>query len=345
MAQVTVIILTIGRPHLLNHAFTGLCSQVFKDFDVLLVLKKHDSETIAVSNKFKKFLNISIKIQESDSFISAYNEGIHNTTADIIAFLDDDAFPEPTWLSEHISSHKLLGVSGVSGEVVPAQVINNKFQVKGESEVAQFYDEPKSRKAVGNIFWNRPLDGQENFLAYISKAGYSQKVVGMINGKRVNSLLCMAANMSVRKEALKDFVIPTSFIKRGIAFEQVVGWHLLRTGHRLIFNPHAKVYHIIHGQTMSRFLDTKSILEAYAEDELLFYYLFSEERQLSIMHRIISLGFRIMVHIRKIEQDWRRERYVFKGILMGNLIGAAWLISKKTGGSFVPIHHSFFEDI
>jgi len=344
LVTATVLILTAGRSSFLDRTFAGLRSQVFKDFEVLLVLKKIDPATVAIVEKFKKFLNIRIIAQKFRSFMAAYNEGISNAVGSIIVFLDDDAVPEPMWLSEHVSSYDLPEISGVSGEVVSARLDkDNIIQIEGSSEIAQFYAESKLLKAFGAKFWNRPLESQENYLAYISKAGYSQKALYPVYGEKTNSLLCMASNMSVRKVALQDFEIPTSFIKRGIAFEQIVGWFLLKAGHRTIFNPCAKVYHIIHGMTKSRFLDADAISQAYVEDELLFYYLFFKEENLSIMHRIISLAHRLFVHLRKFEGNWKRERYVLKGIFVGNLLGVAWLISRKVQGSFIPAQSALFQ--
>jgi hypothetical protein len=220
---------------------------------------------------------------------------------------------------------------------------NKVIPIEGSSEIAQFYAESKFLKAIGAKFWNRPLESQENYLAYISKAGYSQKALYPVYGEKTNSLLCMASNMSVRKSSLQDFEIPTSFIRRGIAFEQIVGWFILKAGHSTIFNPCAKVYHIVHGMTKSRFLDADAISQAYVEDELLFYYLFFKEKKLSIMHRIISLAHRLFVHLRKFEGNWKRERQVIEGIFVGNLLGVAWLISRKFHGSFVPAQSALFQ--
>lgn len=344
MARVTVVIPTAGRSHFLNLTFEGLSSQAFKDFEVLLVLKAPDTNTLAIVQKFSKLLNIRILLQKSNLLLGAYNEGISNATGEIIAFIDDDAVPEPNWLSEHVLSYEIADVSGVTGDVVSAHTKNNiLFQSKVSSEILHSYCQPKIIAGIGARFWNRSLEGQDNYLVYISKAGYSQKKIIAVCAKKVNSLLYMATNMSIRKAALKDFLIPTSFTKLGIGFEQVIGWHLWKTGHRTIFNPYTKVRHIIHGQTMSRFLESKAILQAYAEEELLFYYLFSKEKQLSIMHRFVSLAHRLLVHIRKFKGNWKRELYVLRGIFAGNLLGFAWLISKKNHGSFIPTQSTLFQ--
>jgi len=147
----------------------------------------------------------------------------------------------------------------------------------------------------------------------------------------------MAANMSILNSALKSIRIPTSFLNRGIDFEQVLGWKLWRNGHRMVFNPKARVYHILHGQTMSRSLNMVNVSKAFMEDELVFYYLFLEREKLSKMHRIVSLLYNSLVHIKKTRGNWKYEVAALRGILLGNVIGIKWLISKKTGGTYTPL--------
>jgi len=161
--------------------------------------------------------------------------------------------------------------------------------------------------------------------------------------KIANSLLCMGANTSILTSALKNFQIPTSFLKRGIANEQIIGWNLWRNGHTMVFNPRAKVYHIRHGQTLSRFLDVKNIFQATIENELLFYYLLPIEEKLSKMHRIVSLLYNSLVHIKKLRENWRYEMPILSGILFGNLIGLKWLISRKIGGSYIPVQDALLQ--
>ena len=336
---------TKGKSGLLDATFEGLCSQSFKDFVVLLILKSTSVEISQIVKRFSRCLNIKIVLQKGNSLMEAYAEGTNIASGDIVAFLDDDAIPKSSWLSEHISSYEIADVSGVSGDVISAYMKNSVLdRVGGSSEIQQSFDESPFLSRIGAKFWYRPLEGQEDFLAYISKAGYSQKKINSIYRGKTNSLLCMASNMSVRRFALKDFCMPSSFTKRGIAFEQVIGWHLWKAGRRMVFNPKAKVCHIIHGQTMSRFLGKKVLSQAYAEDELLFYYLFFREEKLSIMHRIVSLTHRLLVHTKKLKDNLKAERTILNGIFFGNLLGVAWLISQKIQGSFIPIQNRFFRN-
>jgi len=318
----TVLIPTAGRSHLLEYTLSGLRSQSFKDFEVLLVLRPNDTRTIEIAEDFKKYLDIRIIFQRRTGLIAAYNEGIQSAHGSVITFLDDDSIPNGDLIEEHLSTYDNIKVAGVSGDVIPTYLVNGDLRpLKDSSEILRLYDENEALSLIGRSLWNRPLEGQENYLTYISKAGYSQRNI-RVDPKRVNnSLLCMAANMSVLCSTLKDFQIPESFLKRGIAFEQIVGWHLWKSGHRMVFNPKAKVYHVQHGETMSRSLSTNATRQAFIEDQLLFYYLLPREEKLSVMHRIVSVAFNALLHIKKAEDDWKYEMTILKAILLGNLIG------------------------
>ncbi len=342
--QVTVLIPSAGRSHLIKYTLKGLQTQSFKDFEVLLVLRPNDVETVEVAEGFSKYLDVRILFQKRPGFMDAYNEGICASNGDVIMFLDDDAVPNSNCIREHLLTYERSNVSGVSGDVIPAYLVNGVLKpIKNSSDIVSFYKEPDMLRIIGDKLWNCPLDGQESYLAYLSKAGYSKKNVRLMHQKIANSLLCMGANTSILTSALKNFQIPTSFLKRGIANEQIIGWNLWRNGHTMVFNPRAKVYHIRHGQTLSRFLDVKNIFQATIENELLFYYLLPIEEKLSKMHRIVSLLYNSLVHIKKLRENWKHEMAVLRGILLGNMIGLKWLISREIGGSYVPTQDALFK--
>ncbi len=342
--KLTVLIPSAGRATLLKLTLDGLRLQNFKDFEVLLVLRSGDVESKKVSEQFNEYLDIKIHFQKSQGLIPAYNEGIDVANGEIILFLDDDAVPQPNCIKEHLLMYEQIGVSGVSGNVIPTCLADGVLKPHENcSDVVSFYEEPVFLRKIGEYFWNKPVEGQENFLAYISKAGYSRKNINLFSKEITDSLLCMAANTSVLVSALNGYRIPTSFLKRGIANEQVVGWNLWKNGHRMVFNPNAIVYHIQHGETLSRFLDVSNIFQATLENELLFYYLLPMEKNFSIMQRFVSLLYNSILHVKKVKKNRKHEISILRGILMGNLIGIKWMLSQKLGGSYVPIHDALFQ--
>ncbi|MEM2507243.1 MAG: glycosyltransferase [Candidatus Aenigmatarchaeota archaeon] len=337
LSEVTILIPTIGRPRLLKQVLKGLTRQSFTDFRILLIMKLGDVESIKVAEYFNRFLDIKIIFQKISGLIGAYIEGIRNINSDVIIFLDDDAVPDPDCVKEHVLTYEHPKIFGVSGDVIPAQICNDVLKpIEGSSEIANYYKEHNIIKYLGEKLWNSPLNGQENYLAYITKAGYSNKNIYLNRNRIVNSLLCMAANMSVLSQVIKDFQMP-SFLKQGINFEQILGWRLWKNNYNLVFNPRAKVYHILHEGAISRSINQKSVLQATIEDELLFYYLLVEGEDLSKMHRIVSFSYRYLLHIKKLNNNWKREISILKGMILGNIYGFKWLLSNKIKEAYKPI--------
>lgn len=58
-----------------------------------------------------------VTIAGCDSYVASVRRGIERTSADWIAFLDDDAVPEPDWL-ETLAKHFEAGVGAVGGRIL-----------------------------------------------------------------------------------------------------------------------------------------------------------------------------------------------------------------------------------
>jgi len=339
----TVLMPTCNRARIVTHTLSGLEAQTYKDFEVLLVTKPNDLETIKIAKKYRGPLSIRVLCQKRNGLMNAYNEGILDVNRDVIVFMDDDAVPKTDCIEQHLRTYQRLDVSAVSGEVIPASMKGTIVTpLEGLSEITTAYNEPELLRTLGAKLWNRPLEGQEGYLAYISKAGYSQKDIYVDRRDIVPSLPCMAANMSIVTSALDGLEIPTSFLKRGISFEQAIGWHMWRTGRKMVFNGKAVVYHLRHGTTMSRLLGMGDAVQAAVENELMFFYLASEGERLSIMHRIVSLGYYALVHTKKLKRNFRTETCALKGMWIGNEMGLKWTISRKIKGSYLPVHDTVF---
>jgi GT2 family glycosyltransferase len=71
-----------------------------------------------------------------DSYVAAVRSGIERTAADWIAFLDDDAVPEPDWL-ETLAKHFQGGVGAVGGRILN--------YVDGRLTARSYHDGPVAR--------------------------------------------------------------------------------------------------------------------------------------------------------------------------------------------------------
>lgn len=339
--EVSVVIPTYKRAHLIGYVFEGLRRQTYKDFEVVVVLKPSGDGTEEVIKKFKKQLNINLILQKRGYFVDALNLGLENATGDIIAFLDDDAIPLTTWIRNHIETYTNTNIGGVAGDVIPA-ILKEKRPIPIDEKFSEIIPDHKPfLERIGRRVWSRPLEGLEDYLVYVSKAGVVQYNSGMSHRTRhqtTKSLLGMGANMSVLAEAIKGFKFPDSWIL-GLSNEQFVGWHIWKKGYNLVFNPEAKVYHIFHGQTLSREIkDIRKEVLRWVEYNLLFYRLYGLEPGLSKMHRAVWLAFSAFVDLKKLckDRDFRKVAKL-RGTLLGNLIGVKWLLCRNFGLSYTPL--------
>ena len=90
--RVSVVIVSRRRPALLRRCLLGLTQQDLPGFEVVVVA---DPAGIAAVQGF------AVKTVGFDepNISAARNLGIAQAGGEVVAFIDDDAVPEPTWLS------------------------------------------------------------------------------------------------------------------------------------------------------------------------------------------------------------------------------------------------------
>jgi len=337
---VSIIIPTYKRGHLLTYVLDALTSQTIGDFEVLIIVKPSGDATEQVITTFSERLNIKVITQNQGYVTDALNLGLKNAKGDILIFLDDDAIPFPNLIQSYILSYSTPDIGGVAGDVIPIVLKGNKICnfVDTHSEIIPV------KKFKNNLFRrlrSYPLKGLENYLLYLSKEGVvslNYTVAAKASDQVVNSLLAMGANMSISSKASAGFQFPTSHVL-GLTYEQYLGWYLWKKGYRVIFNSTIKVYHIHHGQSLSRNIkDVKRAAVHCAEGKLLFYRLYGDESELSMMHRVVLLLMETILDIKNIclHKDLSCI-HMAKSKFFAELIGLRWLICKKFGLPYSPL--------
>lgn len=334
--HVSVLVPTYKRADLIGHVLEGLSNQTYPDFEVIVILKPSGDMTREIVARYKEVLNLKLIVQTKGYVTDAINLGLENADGDIIAFLDDDAIPHPNWIQNHVETYKKMSnVGGVAGNVLSATLEDAEaLLVKEEaSEILPNHYKP-FLESIGRKIWSRPLEGLEDYLVYISKAGIVEKNYEISLRAQiyaVKSLLGMGANMSVLAQGIKGFSLPSNSWILGLAYEQYLGWHIWKQGYNLFFNPAAKVYHLAHGQTLSRNVkDIKKMCLRQVESGLLFYRLYGLETDLSNISRIAWLIFSTLVDIKKMCKNKEVERRIrIKSRLYCELIGLKLILSNK----------------
>jgi glycosyltransferase involved in cell wall biosynthesis len=294
---------------------------------VIVVIKRVDDGTEDLVKSYRGTLDVKTVFQEEGHVTSALNLGLRAAKNDVVVFLDDDAIPSDDLLEKYAETYEHLNVGGVAGDVVSSRLCNGKVVALHEKEETPFMY-PFSK--IGFFLWDKPLPGAGGHFVYITKSGYVASLGNMAYWRKrrpISSFLGMGANMSVLRRAIEGFAFEESWIL-GTGWEQTLAWHIWKQGYDSIFNPSAKVFHITHGETLSRKLSSRKTALFQAESELLFYRLYGKEASLSVTHRLVAVTYRTALALKK------KELHRVRGIIDGNIIGLKRFVLGKLGSSY-----------
>jgi glycosyltransferase involved in cell wall biosynthesis len=333
MTNVTVVIPTYKRAHILPILIAALKAQTFKDFDVIMVVKPSGDGTEQLLTQAADSLDIKIITQKEGHIVDAYFLGAKNTKGEIVAFLDDDAIPAEDWLMETVNAFQNPEVVSVTGDSFPAIINGGKLHLLEEDEI------PSVLSHYEFVFWGRPLRGLENFKNSIANSGvvyergnnaYSRK-----HGQ-ANALL-RGPSMAIKGDVLRSFSLPSEWIL-GCAWEMNLGWQIWRQNCCMIYNPRVKVFHVVHGRTSSRdFLAPRTDMLWAVEAEMLFYRLYGDEPEFSLISKMVSDVTRIFHSLKHMKENSKYYSRKIEGIFLGNVIGAKWVLYKKIKAPYSPL--------
>ena len=117
--EISVVISTFSRERL-NYVLScieSLKNQTFSPKEIILVLDP--DETLLEFYKSRLPSDVKVAISEDYGLSCARNTGVKNSDADIIAFIDDDAFADANWLRNMVKNYDDPRVVGVGGFVKP----------------------------------------------------------------------------------------------------------------------------------------------------------------------------------------------------------------------------------
>jgi len=349
--SVSVIIVTYKGAKTLPYVLNALEKQIYKGFDVLVVLKPSGDGTEAILEKFGQRLKLRVFLQSDGHVVEAEAIGLRYARGDVVVFFDDDAIPTPECIKEHVRSYEMPNMGGVAGDVILSTISNG-----GIHELEEIENPPsrRARQSLGSMTWNRPVEGLEQYHCCITKCGslwhgHSPPEQGDPVGnyaywrKRgmIRALLGMGANMSVFRKAVEDFDFDRrEEWKRGFAWEQVLAWHVWNKGYTTIFNPKAKVHHVLGNKHLSGMAyavhlrgrpgelcitKSKPNLDYAKERHLYFYRIYGKGKGLSLRNKTCSIMFETVYILRNLGKN-PYEALTGLGILFrANLTGFRWL--------------------
>lgn len=211
----SVIVNTCDRVHPLRNLLRSLNHQTYPNFEVVVVVGPTKDDTInMLSEEFGNQVNVVCCSKFNLS--SSRNVGLANAAGDVVAFIDDDAVPCPTWLAQLAGAYSDSAVAGAGGstynvnpEVGELQFLRGLFSVLAEQDDVRTTDRLPEKPTAPLDHWFPRFHG---------------------------------TNMSYRKEILIDM---GGFDERYeyLFDDSDLAARLARRGHQLRQLPEAVVYH------------------------------------------------------------------------------------------------------
>lgn len=114
--NLSVLVPTYRRPAYLSKCLHALERQTRLPYEVLLVVRDSDTETLELLQHCSFSLPLRVLIVEVPGQVAALNAGLQQVNGDVVAMTDDDAAPRPDWL-QRIETHFELNsnIAGVGG--------------------------------------------------------------------------------------------------------------------------------------------------------------------------------------------------------------------------------------
>ena len=112
---VTIVINTLNRAHLLKNTLQSLQYLDYENFEVVIVNGSSTDDTDNLLKTWQDKIKIGKCLEANIS--KSRNIGIAMSSGDFIAFIDDDAIPEPEWLSQAVAAFESDEIAAVGGKV------------------------------------------------------------------------------------------------------------------------------------------------------------------------------------------------------------------------------------
>jgi len=120
LPTVSLIICTYNREELLVQTLKCALQQNYKQLEIVVVdqTRPHTSETDRFLDSIRSKINYVFL--ETPSLTKARNTGIHNSSGEIIIFIDDDVVLDDQFVANHVSAHNRFDV--VQGRIIEAEM-------------------------------------------------------------------------------------------------------------------------------------------------------------------------------------------------------------------------------
>ncbi len=205
--HICICICTFQRPQFLGRLLENLHEQDTGGlFFYSIVVVDNDGSRSAepVVSRFTARSTIDIRycVEPRQNIARARNMAVNNAQGDLIAFLDDDEFPNGTWLLTLFRALRDYGVDGVLGPVVPHYdqepprwVIQGKFHERKRYATGLTVEWRNGR--TGNVLFKRDVfDGNDEPFNPAFRTGEDQDFFRRVIGQGCRFVWCDEAVVS-----------------------------------------------------------------------------------------------------------------------------------------------------
>jgi GT2 family glycosyltransferase len=113
--RISVVVCVYNGARTLRHCLEGLSRLAYPDYEVIVVNDGSTDDTAAIAASF----DVKLINQENGGLSNARNVGLRAASGDIIAYIDDDAWPDPDWLDHLAHTFMATDHAGVGGPNIP----------------------------------------------------------------------------------------------------------------------------------------------------------------------------------------------------------------------------------
>lgn len=210
MRPVSVIIVSHGRTAALKRCLTGVSQLYYPSFEIVVVA---DGPSVRMLKNSPLGNGIKTAQQDAENISLARNAGIALAAGEVVAFIDDDAVPEPTWLTHLAAAFDDDEVAAAGGFVRGRNGISFQWRASSVDTTGQRHP----------IAWKNDLPAVLH-----PPEGYAIKTEG--------------TNMAFRREILAGIGgFDPAF--RFFLDETDLNMRLARAGHATAIVPRAEVHH------------------------------------------------------------------------------------------------------
>jgi len=113
--RVSVVVCTFNGARTLRDCLEGLSRLAYPNYEVIVVVDGSTDSTWAIAAEY----NCRVIRTENRGLASARNTGLKEAAGEFVAYIDDDAWPDPHWLHYLVETFQCTDHAGVGGPNLP----------------------------------------------------------------------------------------------------------------------------------------------------------------------------------------------------------------------------------